>query len=127
LKVTYQTKTPEHVNPRISGVTKTALHIQQQRIMTGDYRLRTRRKYSLKTSYTHTHFLTEVTSHLLEDNIPKNNPQHPRICETQNFRCSKNSLAHSATENDCRTLWIKNEKKTLSPNFTTVSPISLFY
>jgi hypothetical protein len=51
LKVTYKTKTPEHVNPRISDVTKTALHIQQQRIMTGNYRLRTRRrKYSLKTS-----------------------------------------------------------------------------
>lgn len=51
LKVTYQTKTPEHVNPRISDVTKTALHIQQQRIMTGNYRLiRRRRKYSLKTS-----------------------------------------------------------------------------
>jgi hypothetical protein len=60
---------------QISSGTKTTLHIQQQRMMARDCRLKTRRKKGFfKTSQTHPHFLIELTSHLLEDNIPNNNP-----------------------------------------------------
>jgi hypothetical protein len=76
LKVTYQTKTPEHVNPKISDVTKTALHIQQQRIMTG--KIQIKKKKILPQNLINTHpYSTHPT--LLEDNIPKNNPQHQNM------------------------------------------------
>jgi hypothetical protein len=62
-----------------------------------------------------------VTSHLLEG-IPNKNP---RTCKPQNFRCYKNSLAYSATENNDRKLQIKNKKKKILPqNFINTCPFS---
>jgi hypothetical protein len=84
-----------------------------------------KRKWSLKTPQSNTRFLAEVTCHLLKGNIANKNPQGPRTCKSQNFRCHKNSLAHSATENNDRRLQMKNKKKKILPqNFMDTPPFS---
>lgn len=79
-------------------------------------------KKMLSKLHNQTPHFAEVTSHLLEGNIPNKNP---RTCKPQNFRCHKNSLAHSATENNDRKLQIKNKKKKiLHQNFANTRPFS---
>jgi hypothetical protein len=70
-----------------------------------------RKKWSLKTPKSNTHFLAELTRHLLEGNIPNKNP---RTCKPQNFRCHKNSLAHSATENNDMRLQLRTRRRKYS-------------